>query len=102
MVLLCQRKHRFLVIFLFNRTIVDCLRAVAAMLTQFVVDTVDGRNPAPLGIFSNLVNNGIFTISTGVGIFSINSSSQDSLVVWVLQAYPQMDFQLLFSWACLR
>ena len=32
-----------------------------------VFPTVDGRNPAPPGIYKNPVNNGIFIISTGAG-----------------------------------
>ena len=34
--------------------------------------TVDGWNPAPPGMHETLINNGIFTISTGAGFSSIN------------------------------
>ena len=34
------------------------------------VPTVDGRNPAPPGMYKTLMNNGIFTISTGAGFLN--------------------------------
>ena len=38
-------------------------------------DTVDGRNLAPLGIYKNLFNNGIFSISTGLGFLPSSTVS---------------------------
>ena len=35
-----------------------------------LIISVDGRNLAPPDMYETLVNNGIFTISTGAGVFS--------------------------------
>ena len=37
--------------------------------SNYIISTVvDGRNPAPPGMYKNPVNNGILTISTGAGL----------------------------------
>ena len=45
----------------------------------FLGATVDGRNPAPTGMYKTPVNDGIFTISTGVGFLPST--------VWALRSW---------------
>ena len=51
---------------------------------NILTNTVDGRNPAPPWMYKTFVINGIFTVSTGAGILSINSRLIGSSLIYQL------------------